>query len=807
MPTIPKTFVDNPPEDYMDNIRSRARQLPRSVRSYFSQLCPIVSWLPKYNLVWLSSDIISGLTVGCIVVPQSMAYAKLVGLPAQYGLYTSFVGCALYPLIGTSKDINIGTTAIQALFLGQVFATVQETPQYQSGLWTDHQFAITMSFFAGIITLGLSLLQLGILFNFICQPAVSGFMAGSAVTIIISQLGKILGIHVNTNEAPYLIFGYTLKDLPHTKVDAIFGILSLVWLYGVKYACKHLAKRYPHHKRKILYFSTSRNILVLCFTTILSWMINHIGQYAESPFAILGPVPPGFQEMGVPQLDASLAAHVLPNFPSMVVLLIMEHCSIATSLGKSSDYRININQEILSLGLTNVFGSFFSAFPATGSFCRSAVASKSGAKTPLNNTVVAIVVILALYALTPAFQFIPTSSLAAVIAHAVSDLVVGPSVWRRFWSVHPSEFLIFTCAFIISLFARLDISIYVAVIISIAVQLYRSARPNYAVLGRMDTLHTSDSKTCEKTSSPASSASPSKSTRAEDELDALAHSKFFSFTHPMLGQYAKPIAPGVTAFQPRDNLVFENSLFLTEKLLDEIKRTTRRGKPLAEKVGDRPWNNAGGVSKTMNRPLLHSVIMDLTGVHQMDYSGIEDLKAAANQAERYSGRPVSWFFVLNDSLAVRKCLLFGGFGNQERKPGGPFRSDLRKRSDEDNGYKDSDANDDDRSSSSIDGGSIASDGTNKELQVVEIEDTRKPSKKDESIVSYDNICVLDDNMGHCTISELDDVYPYFFFTMRDAAVAACSRHAGPEEHALPSSISSIKADASNMNEEKNIEKQ
>ena len=414
--------------------------------------------------------------------------------------------------------------------------------------------------------------------------------------------------------------------------------------------------------------------------------------------------------------------------------------------------------------------------------------------------VVAIIVILALYALTPAFQFIPNASLAAVIAHAVTDLIVGPSVWRRFWNIHPSELLIFACAFLISLFARLDISIYVAVGLSVIVQLYRAARPRYAVLGRMD------GESIQKKYSSEKSA-------LQSEIDAIAHCKFFSFTHPMMGHHIVPIAPGVVAFQPRDNMVFENSIMLTEKLMDEIQSTTRRGRPLAEKIGDRPWNDASEPKKDDKKPLLHAVIMDMTCVNQMDYSAIHAIKAVANQAERYSGRPVSWYFVLNDSFSVRNCLLFGGFGTQERKPGAPFRSDLKKRKGDSNEVTDDD-------DSGADNGSIDNDGNIVEdKEVVQVEDietysNRRPAfKKKQSTLSCNNnnnsiiSGTLDDVIEPCiNHTLLDDVYPYFFFNMRDAAVAACTRHVTPEEQVHSSSAASVHV-ISRIDEEKKIEKQ
>ncbi|KAI9490876.1 sulfate transporter family-domain-containing protein [Zychaea mexicana] len=755
-------YVDSPPPNYIHQVRSEFRRFPDHARSYFSDMLPIINWLPKYNLLWLWGDLICGITIGAVVVPQSMAYAKIASLPPEYGLYSSFVGVVIYMFMGTSKDISIGTSAIMSLLFSQIFLGIQATPEFQSGEWTTHQFAVTMALFAGIISLGLSVLRLGILFHFICQPAVAGFMAGSGLTIVINQFSKIFGVsNINTSEAPYLVFGKTLINLNHSTVDAIFGVLSLIWLYGVRYLCQYLTKRYPQHARKFFFFNISRNVVVIVFTTFLSWLINHFGHYETSPFGILGPVPAGFQNMGVPEIDSGLVAEIMPNIPSVVTLLIMEHCSIATSLGKQSDYRINVNQEIMTIGLTNIFGSFFSAYPSTGSFSRSAVTSKSGARTPLTNIFVAIIVVLALYAFTPAFQYIPNASLAAIIAHAVTDLIVGPSVWRRFWRYHPSELVIFAAAYIIALFTRIDISVYVPVGLSLIVQLYRSARPEYAILGRVAMNPACDSE---------------KKDAIQTDYDELADCRFFSFTHPTLGHCVRPIAPGIVAFQPRENMLFENSVYYSEKLLDEVQSTTQRGKPLAEKIGDRPWNDTGDTEKGPDKPLLRAIIIDMTGVHQMDYSAAEDLKATVKQVDRYSGRSIPWLFVLNDSMAVRKGLLYAGFGTQRRKVGGPFRSDLPKKKKQNN------AGDNNSSSESGDenaGSDDSKDPGKAQQQVIEDiykhHSSSKNNNSDAAVSSddCDSSCWSNQQRCNCdTISHVDDVYPYFFVTMRDAACAA-----------------------------------
>ncbi|KAI9314859.1 sulfate transporter family-domain-containing protein [Dichotomocladium elegans] len=648
-------YVDYPPSDYADQARTFGRTLPSRIRSYFAGMLPIVGWLPRYNLHWLAGDLVSAITIGAIVVPQSMAYARIAGFPPQYGLYSSFVGTLIYPFLGTSKDINIGTTAISSLMVGQILGGVQTSPEFLSGAWTLNQYAVTMALFSGIIALGVSLLRLGILFNFICQPAIAGFMAGSGLTIVIEQLPKIFGIHnIDPNDPPYLIFGRTMANIPNTRVDAAIGILSLVLLYAAKYLSKYLTYRYPHQARIIFFANISRNIVILVLTTFLSWLINHFGKFEESPFAIIGPVPSGFQLMGVPHIEPSLLSRVFSDLPSVVVLLVMEHCAIATSIGKRSDYQINVNQEIMAIGLTNIVGSFFSAYPATGSFCRTALSSKSGARTPLTNIFVGIIVVLALYVFTPAFEYIPTSCLGAVIIHAVTDLIVGPKVWLKYWKLDPTELLVFASAYVIALFARIDVSIYAPVALSLVVQLYRTARPECAFLGRL----------------------------------AGTTDRYFSMTHPTLGSSVEPVAPGVVCFQVRDNVVFENASYLfSTKLMGEIRQTTRQATPVQtnNNSNNRPWNEkpVGKEDALSVQHPLEAVVIDLTAAYHMDMTAVEELKAAVGQADRYAGRAVRWYFALNESAHVRKALLLGGFGTQRRlgqqhcrsAKNGPFYSD------------------------------------------------------------------------------------------------------------------------------------
>ncbi|KAL9549827.1 hypothetical protein PS6_005874 [Mucor atramentarius] len=651
-------YIDNPPPKYGDQLKNQIKKFPAGAKSYFRDLFPIVNWLPKYNLIWLSGDLTAAITVGTLVIPQSLAY-----------------GTILYPLFGTSKDVSLGVSAITSLLVGQVIGKLMESEQYISGAWTLADAAITLSLFSGLIVLAIGVFRLGAIYQFICQPAIAGFMAGSGLTIVINQFNKIFGVpNINTSEAPYLVFGKTLINLHHSTVDAAFGVSALIYLYGVKYLAQYLMRKYPQHNRLIFFFNTSRSIIVLVFGTLLCFMINHFGQFATSPIKIIGDVPAGFNHMAVPVVKPDILGFFASDLPGIVVLLVMEHGAISTSLGKVQDYRVNMSQEMFSNGLGNVLGAFFCSFPGTGAFARSAVMSKSGARTPLSSFFVGIIVVLAIYVFTPAFKYIPMASLCAIIAHSVTDLIFGPTVWRKFWELNPVELLVFACAYIISLFTRIDIAVYVPVVLSVLVQLYRSARPSYAVLGRVDL----------DLDLELGEVIDEKHTKQQeieevDTINKLDHTLFFPQDHPTLGSYIQPIDSGMICFQPQENIVFQNAAFTFDRLFEEIEKTTRRGKLPAEKMGDRPWNNTEGVGKSQLKPLLHSVVLDLSGVHQMDYSGMEALADAAVTAERYSGQHVHWYIVTGESMAVRKCLLFAGFGNQrsDGKTPGRFLSDLR----------------------------------------------------------------------------------------------------------------------------------
>ncbi|CAG8445826.1 13836_t:CDS:2 [Dentiscutata heterogama] len=360
-----------------NEVHKTVSQIPQFSIEYVKSLFPIFSWIGRYNTTWFISDLIAGITVGLVVIPQSMAYAKVATLPVQYGLYTSFVGVIVYCLFATSKDMTIGPTAVVSLLTGQTLSTILKDNKD----FTNTRIAATFSLLTGLIILLIGLLRIGYIVKYVSNP-----VAG------------LLGItNVNTRDPTYLVLGNTLRNLGHTTIDASVGLTCLLLLYTIKFGMSYLSGRFPNSQKIFFFTSTLRNFLVVVLYTLIAYLLN-IGK-STNPLNILKTVPSGLNDVGVKELNSEILGICAPYLPGICVVLILEHIAIAQSFGRINDYK----------------GSFFSAYPATGSFSRSAVKAKSGVRTPLAGIFSGILVILALYALTPVFYYIPNSALSVEI--------------------------------------------------------------------------------------------------------------------------------------------------------------------------------------------------------------------------------------------------------------------------------------------------------------------------------------------------------------------------------------------------------
>ncbi|KAI0781184.1 sulfate permease [Trametes elegans] len=613
---------------------------------YVTSLFPILSWITRYNFGWASGDLIAGLTVGIVLVPQSMSYAQIATLPPEYGLYSSFVGVLVYCFFATSKDVSIGPVAVMSLTVSQIIKHVNEA---HPDVWAGPQIAITVAFICGFIVLGIGLLHLGWLVEFIPAPAVSGFMTGSALNIVSGQLPGLFGISgFDTRAATYQVFINTLKGLPQTKLDAAFGVTGLVSLYAIRWACDRLSKRYPTRARWFFFMSVFRNAFVIVVLTVASWLYTRHRRSASGkyPIKILQDVPRGFKHLGQPAIDPELVKALAGELPVATIILFLEHIAISKSFGRVNGYKIDPNQELIAIGVTNTIGTLFGAYPATGSFSRSALQSKSGVRSPASGLFSGAVVIVALYGLTPAFFWIPSAALSAVIIHAVADLVASPRQAHAFWRVSPVEFAIWAASVLVTVFATIEDGVYTSIAASLALLLVRLARPRGHFLGRV-TLRSS-----------AGGAGAGE----RDVYVPLAPSKFLMNPHVKV----YPPSPGVVVYRFEESMLYPNSSRVNDAIVEHVKAHTRRGHDMPDvRSGDRPWNDPGRSSEAeqdAEKPLLHAVVLDLSAVSHLDTTGVQALIDTRTEVERWADRPVEFHFATILSPWIRRALVAGGFG-------------------------------------------------------------------------------------------------------------------------------------------------
>ncbi|WFD18906.1 hypothetical protein MCAP1_001119 [Malassezia caprae] len=661
-----------------DYVREHWRNPRHAAFEYVESLFPIRRWILSYNLSWLIGDLIAGITVALVLVPQSMSYAKVAGVPPQFGLYSSFVGVVIYALFATSKDVTIGPVAVMSL---QTHSVIQ---QVNSQFGPNEQvppevIASALAFLCGIITLGLGLLRIGWIVEFIPAPAVAGFMTGSALSIGVGQFPTLFGERdVDTNGAFYQIVIDFFKNLPDTRIDAAMGIPALVFLYVLRGACSYVARRYPKYARIAFFVSVMRSAIVILVLTVASriWL-GHYDSSSDYPIKVIGHVPRGFKNMGQPQLPTSLLQNIGPTLPASVILLLLEHIAISKSFGRVNNYKINPNQELIAIGVTNLVGPCFGGYAATGSFSRSAIKSKSGVRTPLAGWITAIIVIIAIYALSGVFQWIPNAALSAVIIHAVGDLIATPPLLYKFWLMNPLELVIFFAAVIVTVFTSVDYGVYTSVAASAALLLIRIARPRGNWLGVVRVEH------CD----PATDAAHQRTVFVPMEnRDGLRDPSV----------QVLPPAPGVFVYRVEESFTYPNASHMAEIIGDKIKAETCRGRIDESRRGDRPWNDPGPPNRMLlraaraltfyyhrhkdapsineeyaqteykrnsdERPPLHALILDFGSVSNVDSTSVQVLVDLRNSLERYSGHPVQFHFAHILSPWIRRALLAGGFG-------------------------------------------------------------------------------------------------------------------------------------------------
>jgi SulP family sulfate permease len=402
----------------------------------------------------------AGLTVGVMLIPQAMAYAMLAGMPAIYGLYASLIPLLIYPFLGTSRHLAVGTVAIDMLIVAAGVGVLAE-PR------TEHyiELAILLALMTGVIQIAMGFLRLGFLVNFLSRPVIAGFMTAAPLIIAASQLGNLFGLELPNTQYVHILLWETLQNLDQIHMLTMaMGAGGITILLGI-----HFWK------------PSAPGALVLVVLGIgLVWALD----LGEMGVKIVGDIPEGLPTPGLPAISLENMGSLATTAVTLALVQFMTVMSLGKVFAAKHGYDIDANRELIAIGSSNMLGSFFRSIPVSGSFSRSAVNEQSGADTPVANIVAATVIALTLLFLTPVFYFLPVSALAAIIIVAAIGLIDLPEM-RYLLKTKRRDGAIALITFGCTLTIGIQEGVLIGIAASIVAILYRISRPNVSELGHM----------------------------------------------------------------------------------------------------------------------------------------------------------------------------------------------------------------------------------------------------------------------------------------------------------------------------------
>ena len=440
-----------------------------------SRYLPILTWAPSYDRDTFSADAVAAVIVTIMLIPQSLAYALLAGLPPEVGLYASIAPLVLYTLFGTSMTLAVGPVAVASLMTASAVGELaaRGTPEYLGA-------AIALALLSGVMLIAMGIARLGFLANFLSHPVISGFITASAVIIAFGQLKHILGIGIEGHnlfeQIASLVAGIAGTNLATLAIGAA-AIGFLVW---ARRALAPLLRRLGLSAKLAGGLSKAAPVVAVIATTLSVWLLD----LQSAGVAVVGDIPRGLPSPTLPAFDAALWNSLL--LPALMIGVVgyVETISVAQTLAAKRRERIDPDQELVALGAANVGSAVSGGFPVTGGFSRSVVNFDAGARTPAAGALTAIGIALATVFLTPLLFLLPKATLAATIIVAVLSLIDMDTI-RRTWTYSKSDFAAMAGTILGTLAFGVEIGIAIGVLSSLALFLGRTARPHVAVVGRV----------------------------------------------------------------------------------------------------------------------------------------------------------------------------------------------------------------------------------------------------------------------------------------------------------------------------------
>ena len=422
---------------------------------------PFLDWISSYKKTDFVKDLLAGITVGIVLVPQGMAYAMIAGLPPVHGLYASLFPVLVYALLGTSRKIAVGPVAMDSLLVAVGLGTLSIT-----GVENYIKMVVVLALMVGVIQFLLGVLRMGFLVNFLSKPVISGFTSAAAIIIVFSQMKHLLGISVVGSNRIYktvINIFYKLGEINY--VDFSIGLVGIALLLGFK----KWAKNIP-------------GILIIVVLGIVAVYFFHLETYG---IKLVGNVPSGLPSFIMPTLNIEDIKQLAPIAIALALVGYLEAISIGKAIeDKTGEDTIKANQELIALGTSNIVGSFFQGYPVTASFSRSAISFDAGTKTNLSAIFSVILVVLTLLFLTPLFKFLPNAILASIIMVSVVKLI-DIKYFKYLWSNRKDEFFVMLVTFLITLFIGITQGILIGVLCSLLLMVYRTSKPHFVEIGNI----------------------------------------------------------------------------------------------------------------------------------------------------------------------------------------------------------------------------------------------------------------------------------------------------------------------------------
>eukprot|EP00048_Salpingoeca_helianthica_P003841 m.71146 g.71146 ORF g.71146 m.71146 type:complete len:899 (-) comp12928_c0_seq2:1889-4585(-) len=470
-------------EHQSDGLRQRRKRYQvflSNLTSCMYSITPIMTWLPRYRLPQLKGDLLGGLSVAFMFVPGAMAEAQLAGLPIKYGLYAGIVPPLVYMLFGTSRQLVIGPTAMISILVangvGAVYPHTDEPDEVaQSLLFSSYLGAMLLvSLISGLMLVALGILRFGaVISNFMSKPMLIGFTSAAAIIIALNQVKHLFGLKIARTELFHDSLYYLLVNLNETQWQSV--VLSicafLIFLF-----CTAVRALYPRVGNFL-----PPPFIVVVLGIFFSWGLDLQNNGVE----VVGPLDSRLSELPSPPAFAwSDFRRFLPLAAAIALIGYIESLSVARRIADLQNYVINPSQELIALGLGNIFGSFFSSYPVSASMSRSNLAYNSGTNTQLQTIVFVLALVITAESLGGLLQYLPVPVLAVIIIMAVYRLIELREFYFIF-RVRKLDFVILIITFLSTLFIGIEQGVLIAIVCSFFFVMFWSSRPHIATLGRM----------------------------------------------------------------------------------------------------------------------------------------------------------------------------------------------------------------------------------------------------------------------------------------------------------------------------------